>query len=120
MLSHTWGNPDGPNETAEKREVVSGMIADWLAEFEKRNEVMVRIVLDTEEYAALRLAMQDEFKSCSAAELVSAARVRNSASLLKMGSLWTAEVFVSQHRKDVIELLGALGTNVQKLVPCDE
>jgi len=119
MLKHTWGKPEGPNETAEKRRVVSGMIADWFAEFQKREEVLVRIVLDTEEYAALRLAMEDEFKSSSAAELVSAVKERSGEAPLKMGSLWTAEVFVSRHRKDAIELLGDLGTNAQKLVPTD-
>ena len=114
MLKELWGNPVMPDEIAESRKRTSGGIADWFAEFEKNNEVLVRIVMDSHEFACLRLAMGDEFNSLTGSELIESSRRRNNTHSIKMGVLWTAEVYVTPDL-EWVELTGLNGTKIQKL-----
>ena len=115
MLKELWGNPVTPDEIAESRKRTSGGIADWFAEFEKNNEVLARSVMDSHEFACLRLAMGDEFNSLTASELIESSRCRNNTQSIKMGVLWTAEVYVTPGL-EWVELTGLNGTKIQKLI----
>jgi hypothetical protein len=114
MLKEIWGNPVTPDEITESRNRTSSVIADWFAELEKNNEVLARIVMDSQEFASLRLAMGDEFKSSTASELIESSCCRNNTKSIKMGVLWTAEVYVTPGL-EWVELMGLNGTKIQKL-----
>jgi hypothetical protein len=108
MLKEMWDK--APEGTA--KDVVSHEIADWFAEFEKNFEVLTRMTMDVDEFSALRLAFSDEFETATAFEIIES---RRKGGPLKMGRLWTAEVFVSRSSLEWVELLGDKGTKVQKI-----
>jgi hypothetical protein len=117
MLKELWGEGIAADdkEISERIRRVSSKIADWFAEFESKNEVLVRIILDVDEYAALRLGMGDEFKACDAEKLLSQKGKYGGPKPLMFGTLWTAEVYVVRHSMEWVELTGLNGTKIQKL-----
>lgn len=112
MLKELWGNPKTSEEIVESRKRTSGVIADWFAGFEKNSELLSRIVMDSQEFASLRLAMGPEFESSTASELIEDGFRRNNTRSIKMGVLWTAEVYVTLGL-EWVELVGSKGMKVQ-------
>jgi hypothetical protein len=112
VLKELWGDGVAVDavELVERQKRVGSKIADWFAEFEKNNEVLVRMVMNVDEFASLRLAMRDEFKNVTIDEMVESGR---RGGPLKMGTLWTAEMFVAN--LEWVELLGDQGKKIQKI-----
>ena len=110
MLTELW---DAAGSTEERCKRVSSKIADWFAEYESKGEILVRIFTGTDEFSALCLAMKDEFVTCLSEELLEQGKKGHGA--IKIGVLWTAEVFVIRADMSWVELLGNKGTKMQKV-----
>lgn len=108
MISKIWN--EAPREQAKK--LVSSKVADWFAEYEKNGEILVRIVMNADEYAALILSMGSEIEILSSEEILEG---NGGSSSLKMGRIWTADVFATRDSVEWIELLGDKGTKIQKI-----
>jgi hypothetical protein len=115
MLKELWGDGIAANaeELSERRKRVQDRVAHWFSEFEVKNEVLIRMIMDVDEYASLRLGMVDEFKSCTTEELLP--QGKKGSGLIRLGQLWTAEVYVTRYFMEWVELLGDKGTKVQKM-----
>jgi 5'-deoxynucleotidase YfbR-like HD superfamily hydrolase len=114
MLKELWddGIAIEENGTSARRRRVSDKVADWFKEFESNGEVLIRILLNADEYACLRLGMLNEFKALCPEDLIK--QTIKGRGPICFGKVWTADIFVCQSL-EWVELLGDKGTKIQKM-----